>query len=99
MGYPKFIITSRGYLRMGVVRRHCELIIGTEQCYGGGYFTIDYVSNRLLLSGASSDFGAPRWDRITCIKIPDTYELFNIEYSQYGEDGIDISTIMEIEYY
>jgi hypothetical protein len=50
-----------GYLRLGMVNQHKDLLIGDDQCIGGGYYQFDWTSNRLLLDRASYDFGRPRW--------------------------------------
>lgn len=47
---------------MGIAVLHRDLLQPGEMCYGGGYYQFDYVSNRLLLTGESTDFGVPRWD-------------------------------------
>lgn len=49
MALPKFIITMDGYLRLGMVNQHKDLLIGDDQCIGGGYYQFDWTSNRLLL--------------------------------------------------
>jgi len=47
-----------GYLRLGLVNQHKDLLIGDDQCIGGGYYQFDWTSNRLLLDRASYDFAA-----------------------------------------
>ena len=49
MSQPKFILTSKGELRLGMVNRHYELLKADEHCYGGGYYEFDYLSNRSLI--------------------------------------------------
>ena len=44
---PKFIITKEGTLRLGNVKRHCELLKAGESCIGGGYYSLDYITHRL----------------------------------------------------
>ena len=61
---PKFIITKEGTLRLGNVKRHCELLKAGESCIGGGYYSLDYITHRLLLCGASSEYGEPAWELI-----------------------------------
>ncbi len=48
MNLPKFIITIDGYFRLGMVNQHKDLLKPGEQCIGGGYYTFDYVSNRIV---------------------------------------------------
>lgn len=80
----KFIITQEGVFKYGNVRMHKDLLSEGEVCYGGGFYEFDYVSNRLLLSGRSYDFGKPRWDRIDSLKMPSAFRGLSILYE--GED-------------
>ena len=41
MALPKFIITMDGYLRLGLVNQHKDLLVGNDQCIGGGYYQYD----------------------------------------------------------
>ena len=41
---PKFILTKDGTLRLGMVKRHLELLKAGESCIGGGYYKIDTLS-------------------------------------------------------
>lgn len=100
MEYPKFIITNTGYFRLGMVHMHKDLLCGNEQCYGGGFYEFDYVSNRLILSGASYDFGRPRWEWLDKLKVPVSYQGLQIIYRPEGryEDDFCVTSEMEIEY-
>ena len=55
MTQPKFIITMNGYLRMGMVNQHKELLKFTDRlrgndCIGGGYYHDDFhVSDELMI--------------------------------------------------
>ena len=62
---PKFIITLDGYMRIGQVRMHKDLLQPHDTCVGGGFWEIDYASMRLLLSGKSFDYGKPKWPLVT----------------------------------
>ena len=62
---PKFIITLDGYMRIGQVRMHKDLLQPHDTCVGGGFWEIDYASMRLLLSGKSFDYGKPKWTLVT----------------------------------
>ena len=73
MTLPKFIITMDGYFRMGMVNEHKDLLKPGDQCIGGGYYTFDFVSNRIILDRSSYDFGKPRWHLLDKLKIPSTY--------------------------
>ena len=55
MEHPKFIITSGGHLRLGMVTLHRDLLLPHEQCLGGGFYEFDYAGNILILSGKSFD--------------------------------------------
>jgi hypothetical protein len=80
MTQPKFIITSNGNFRLGMVSLHKDLLQGNEQCWGGGYYEFDFTRNRLILSGESYDFGRPRWEWIDTLKVPSTYRGLSIVY-------------------
>ena len=47
----KFVLTSHGYLRIGVVHMHRDLLQPGDHPMGGGFWDIDYTANRLVLSG------------------------------------------------
>ena len=47
MEHPKFIITMDGFLRLGMVNQHKELLIGNDQCIGEGYYQFDWTCNPL----------------------------------------------------
>ncbi len=99
MNHPKFIITMAGYLRLGMVRMHKDLLKFTDSCLGGGYYEIDYIGNRIILDRASYDFGPPKWHLLDNIKVPSQYRGMQIIY--YGEDGeqLIVTEQMNIEYY
>ena len=60
MKLPKFIITMDGVFRLGMVDQHKHLLKPGDQCIGGGYYTFDFVSNRIILDRESYDFGVPQ---------------------------------------
>ena len=97
---PKFIITMEGYFRLGMVNQHKELLQPGDQCLGGGYYHFDYVSNRLLLSGFSYDFGTPKWHLIDTLHIPAVYRGLRLIY-QYNDGEHDDLNLMEqpFDYY
>lgn len=80
----KFIITQQGYFRLGDVKLHKHLLELEDTCYGGGFWQIDYLSNRLLLEGASYDYGKPKWELLInqkkTLKIPLAYQGMQIIY-------------------
>ena len=78
----KFIITSDGQFKYGDVRMHKDLLTFWEDCWGGGYYEFDYVSNRLLLSGASFDFGEPKWHYLDALKVPEYLRGFTLFYHE-----------------
>ena len=53
MKLPKFIITMDGVFRLGMVDQHKHLLKPGDQCIGGGYYTFDFVSNRIILDRES----------------------------------------------
>ena len=84
MEYPKFILTGDGHLRLGMVTLHRHLLERGDQCLGGGYYKIDYVHGALVLSGASSDYGAPRWNEVDTIIMPAGFYGMAIEVDYGG---------------
>ena len=45
----KFVITSKGYLRMGDVKLHRDLLWPDDWCLGGGFYRFDYVNKQVLI--------------------------------------------------
>ena len=86
MAYPKFILTSGGYLRLGMVTLHRHLLESGEHCIGGGYYRIDALTGTLVLEGASSDFGRPRWGDVDEIVVPAMYRGMSIVYRYHDGD-------------
>ena len=84
----KFILTKNGILRLGKVQRHCELLKAGETCIGGGFYELDYLQHRLLLSGASSQYGEPRWGETEQIRLSAYYQGLDVLYTSW-EDWTD----------
>jgi len=97
---PKFIITTSGYFRMGMVNQHRDLLEGDERCIGGGYYRFDHVSARLMLDRSSWDFGIPKWHYLDRIKVPSYLRGMRIIY-QYDDNTPDfvVNDELEVEYY
>lgn len=93
MRMQKFIITHEGVFKYGNVRMHKDLLGAKDLCIGGGYYEFDYVSNRLLLSGKSYDFGQPKWHYITVLKVPTAFRGLSILY-----EGEDVRKFLRVEY-
>lgn len=89
----KFIITNDGVFKFGNVRMHKDLLESYETCIGGGFYEFDFISNRLLLSGRSYDFGTPQWNRIETLKVPASLRGLTILYEQEA-----IDKFLHIEY-
>lgn len=71
---PKFILTLDGYVRIGYVRMHKDLLLPGDTCIGGGFWEVDTISQRLLLSGKSYDYGKPKWTFVTGkLFVPEAY--------------------------
>ena len=85
---------------MGRVRRHCELLRPGEYCLGGGFYELDYVSHRLLLSGASSEYGEPKWEKVERITTSAFYQGLEIVYRSWNswEDAVAVSDFLEVVY-
>ena len=98
MTLPKFIITMDGHFRLGMVYQHEDLLKPGDQCIGGGYYSMDFLSNRLLLDRSSYDFGLPRWHYLDVLKVPSMYRGWRIVY--YYDDGREytVSDELTIEY-
>ncbi len=97
---PKFIITMDGYLRLGMVGQHKELLKPGDQCIGGGYYTFDYVSNRIILDRMSYDFGSPRWHLLQTLRVPSVYRGLRLVYvyDDNLHDDFNVSEQLHIEY-
>lgn len=99
MMHPKFIITSGGHLRLGMVTLHRDLLMPHEDCLGGGFYEFDYVSNILILSGKSFDYGTPRWGEIGVLLVPEAYRDIPIIYRDSWDEEINLTTEFTIQYY
>lgn len=100
MVQPKFILTNHGFFRLGMVHLHKDLLLPNEQCYGGGYYEIDYTTNRLLLHGSSFDYGQPRWEWFDHLKVPAAFRGMRIVYQaaqSYDNDYV-VTDELKIEY-
>ena len=97
---PKFIVTKDGQLRLGSVKRHCELLRAGEACIGGGYYRLDYISHRLLLSGASSEYGEPQWENVESLKVSAFYKGLDIIYTSWDswKSEVPVSETTDIIY-
>ena len=61
--HPKYIIagdpkTGKGFLRMGMVINHKDLVVGYEKVWGGGWWARDDDRKTITLYGSSCDFGS-----------------------------------------
>ncbi len=99
MEHPKFIITGGGFLRLGMVALHRELLLPHEECLGGGFYEFDYVGGKLLLSGKSFDYGPPRWGRVEVLKVPEQYRGLTIVYRDSRGEELDIMATMRIGFW
>lgn len=90
-----------GYLRLGMVNQHKDLLIGDDECIGGGYYQFDWVCIRIILDRASYDFGRPRWHLLEKLKVPVQYRGLSLVYvynDDYHDDYI-VSDELTIEFY
>ncbi len=99
MIHPKFIITNQGCLRLGAVTLHRDLLMAHEQCWGGGFYEFDYVTNQLLLSGKSFDFGPPQWSKISVLQMPESLRGISVIYRDRWGDEFNLNTRFTIKYY
>jgi hypothetical protein len=90
-----------GYLRLGMVNQHKDLLKFGDQCIGGGYYTFDFVSNRIILDRSSYDFGKPKWHLLESLKIPSSYRGLQLiyKYDDGFHDDFNVSEELQIEYY
>ena len=100
MTLPKFIITLDGHLRMGMDSQHKDLLKPGDQCIGGGYYYIDYTSNRILLDRSSYDFGKPKWHLLDQLIIPEAYRGMRLVYCYDDKfhDDFDVSENLDVTY-
>ena len=99
MVHPKFIITSGGHLRLGMVTLHRDLLMAHEDCLGGGFYEYDYASNILRLSGKSFDYGPPRWSKVDVLKVPESFCDVPIIYRDSWDEEINLTAEIYIKYY
>lgn len=99
MTQPKFIITSEGYLRLGMVDMHKDLLQPGDHCLGGGYYEFDYISGRLLFSGRSYDYGAPQWSELEALRVPAAYEGLDIVWAPRPDSQLALRDILKIRYF
>ena len=101
MTLPKFIITMDGHFRLGMVNQHKDLLKPGDQCIGGGYYTFDFISNRILLDRKSYDFGRPKWHLLETLKVPSVYRGLRLVYTYNDDyhDDFNVSEELTIEYY
>ena len=99
MEHPKFIITSGGHLRLGMVTLHRDLLMPHEDCLGGGFYEFDYAGNRLLLSGKSFDYGPPRWGKIDVLLVPEAMSGLTIIYRDPRGDELNLTNEVKTSYY
>ncbi len=85
MAYPKFIITSDGHLRLGMVTLHRHLLEHGDTCLGGGYWNVNHYAMQMELSGASSDYGKPQWHRIDKVILPRDYQGYTFTWLINGK--------------
>ena len=85
---------------MGMVSRHCLLLKPGEVCCGGGFYELDYITHRLLLSGASSEYGEPEWENFESITLSAYYRGLDIVYTSWDswKDEFHVSDRLEIVY-
>lgn len=98
MEHPKFVVTSGGHLRLGMVTLHRDLLLPHEVCLGGGFYEFDYASNRLILSGKSFDYGPPRWGKVDELHVPEGYNGLAIVYRDPWGDELNITNVFTVKY-
>lgn len=99
MSQPKFIITADGYLRLGIVSMHKDLLRPGDKCIGGGYYRFDYVSSRLILDRKSYDYGKPKWHWLDTLRVPSSYRGLQMIYVYDDGEELNLSQHLKIEAY
>lgn len=82
-----------------MVTLHRDLLMGHEQCLGGGFYEFDYVGNGLVLSGKSFDYGPPRWSKVDVLLVPESLRGAAIVYRDLRDEEIDVTKDFTIKYY
>ncbi|MGM9804606.1 MAG: hypothetical protein ACI308_10575 [Muribaculaceae bacterium] len=96
----KFLLTSSGYLRIGVVHMHRDLLQPGDHPMGGGFWHIDYTAGRLMLSRRSFDYGEPQWGVVTTLHVPKAYMSMRIVYEgEIPQLNFNVSDNLPIDYY
>lgn len=85
---------------MGMVSRHYLLLKPGEVCCGGGFYELDHITHRLLLSGASSEYGEPVWENIGRLAVSAYYSGLEIVYSSWDrwKEEFPVSERIEVVY-
>ena len=85
---------------MGMVSQHKDLLKPGDQCIGGGYYYIDYTSNRILLDRSSYDFGKPKWHLLDQLVVPVAYRGMRLVYcyDDNFHDDFDVSENVDVTY-
>lgn len=96
---PKYIIagdphTGKGYLRMGMVINHKDLIVGYEKVWGGGWWSRDDERRIVTLWGSSYDFGLADFRHLRLIDrdLRDYTFIFTPVYGLPGNE-LDLSDV------
>ncbi|MBP5498239.1 MAG: hypothetical protein J6X81_02570 [Muribaculaceae bacterium] len=98
MKFQKFILTSHGDLRLGLVNMHKDLLLPGEYCLGGGFYQFDYVAMRIILDRESMDYGRPRWSRVETLYVGREYEGMSLVYKPSSTEEVALSDILTIKY-
>lgn len=84
----KFVVTGEGYVRLGDVRLHRELLWPGDYCLGGGFYRFDYVNRLVVLDRESYDYGRPQWSKLAeariRLRISNEYEGFRFVWEEGG---------------
>lgn len=85
---------------MGMVSQHKDLLKPGDQCIGGGYYYIDYTSNRILLDRSSYDFGKPKWHLLDQLVVPVAYRGMRLVYcyDDNFHNDFDVSENLDVTY-
>ena len=98
MDHPKFILTSEGRLRLGMVTLHRDLLLPGEQCFGGGWYEFNAARTRLLLYRVSYDYGPPLWHVFDDIIVDSALQGLDIVYNADTSDEYHVSALHHIIY-
>lgn len=100
----KFVVTREGYVRLGDVRLHRDLLCPGDYCLGGGFYRFDYVNMHVVLDRESYDYGRPQWSKLavsgTRLRISKEFMGFTFVWQEGGRhiEQVDLGRWLGIDW-